>query len=123
MLIMVMLIMVRLIMTKLIMAMLVMVMSINVMLIKVMLIICISIHHDHGDVLLIMRLIMVYGHGNGHLPEALLQVVLLLLQLLDPLLVAQLHPGHGCVMMMIVLLMVLTLALMMTDIAHLAMMV
>ena len=69
---------------------------------------------------------MVYGHGNGHLPEALLQVVLLLLQLLDPLLVAQLHPGHGGVnmmMMMIVLLMVLTLALMMTDIAHLAMMV
>ena len=71
----------------------------------------------------IMRLIMVNSRGNGHLPQALLQVVLLLLQLLDPLLVAQLHPGHGGVMMMTVMLMVLTLALMMTDIALLTMVV
>ena len=103
--------MVRLIMTKLIMAMLVMVMSINVMLIKVMLIICISIGHDHGDVTH-----NEVDHGNGHLPQALLQVVLLLLQLLDPLLVAQLHPGHGGVNMIVVMLLVML-------IAHLAMMV
>ena len=39
---------------------------------------------------------------------------------LNPLLVAQLHPGHDGVMMM---LMVLTSALMLTDIAYLVMIV
>ena len=97
----------------------IMVMLLIMRLIMLMLIIYISIHHAHGDVTH-----NEVDHGNGHLPQALLQVVLLLLQLLDPLLVAQLHPGHGGVMiMMMVMLMMLTSALMMTDDALLAMVV
>ena len=41
---------------------------------------------------------------DGDLPDALFEVVLLLLQLLDPLLVAHLHPDHHRVVVMIIII-------------------